>query len=688
MFPVERRSPPYAPAVSFAVARVKGLRPERLEYRSLILILSRLAGHSAQQEDRMNKQNFLTLRCTALLAILALMLSVVAALAQNAVPPTARQAAASPAFASRLHPPAGGAHLRRPQPRTDAALPQYGVIYDNGPYNGTTDAWTINFGFAVSDSFTSGTITGLHFVYWDASITDLLTSVDMAVSTTSFGGTFQTSTGVINTFLGVNQYGYNLYQADVTFSGMTGAGYITLQNACSTSGCSTVNPIYWDENSGPSTAYESSIGSIPSEAFTLTGGGGCSTDLPASGQSLKAQLQSTPTILTQGPALRILHDFSGAEDGSASAGLAIDQAGNLYGPSYSGGQHGAGNVYKLVPRGSDWEFSLLYSFLGGDDGRGPSAALTLGRYGILYGTTAVGGGEGCSGYGCGTVFSLRPSPRATTNVLGGWKDTVIHSFTSDTYGVGPGSVIFDSAGNLYGVTYSGGAYGKGTVFQLVPVPGGWQYRVLHDFTGGADGAKPIGSVMFDRAGNLYGAAYTGGSYGCGTVFQLAPSGGGWTENTVYTFRGQEDSGNPLDLVIDQTGNLYGATIGGGCLAGNCGYGIGIGGVFMLTPGPSGWSYSRIYNYNGYFNDTSLGIDTSGNLYGTLARGGDPCYCGEIFKLSPGSGGTWNYSDLHDFNGTDGWWPFGKVIIDANGNVYGVTQAGGAYNAGVVWEISP
>ena len=174
---------------------------------------------------------------------------------------------------------------------TDAALPQYGVIYDNGPYNGTTDAWTINFGFAVSDSFTSGTITGLHFVYWDASITDLLTSVDMAVSTTSFGGTFQTSTGVINTFLGVNQYGYNLYQADVTFSGMTGAGYITLQNACSTSGCSTVNPIYWDENSGPSTAYESSIGSIPSEAFTLTGGGGCSTDLPASGQSLKAQLQ-------------------------------------------------------------------------------------------------------------------------------------------------------------------------------------------------------------------------------------------------------------------------------------------------------------------------------------------------------------------------------------------------------------
>src|ERR1035438_9130768 len=103
-------------------------------------------------------------------------------------------------------------------------LPQEGVIYDNGPYNGNTNAWQIDYGFAVSDSFTgSGTISGLQFVYWDASGSDLLTSVDMAVGSTSFGGTFQTSTSVANTYLGVNEFGYNLYQADAMFPGVAGS---------------------------------------------------------------------------------------------------------------------------------------------------------------------------------------------------------------------------------------------------------------------------------------------------------------------------------------------------------------------------------------------------------------------------------------------------------------------------------
>ena len=150
------------------------------------------------------------------------------------------------------------------------------TLYSNGPYNGTTDAWTINFGFSVSNSFTvvpNSTITGLDFVYWDASGTDVLTTVDMAIGSTSFGGTAQTLSGVTNTFLGTNQYGYSLYQAN--FSTPPGSPnqdhFVTLSNACTTSGCSVSNPIYWDENSGPSTAYENTVGSIPSEAFTLTG---------------------------------------------------------------------------------------------------------------------------------------------------------------------------------------------------------------------------------------------------------------------------------------------------------------------------------------------------------------------------------------------------------------------------------
>ena len=150
------------------------------------------------------------------------------------------------------------------------------TLYSNGPYNGTTDAWTINFGFSVSNSFTvvpNSTITGLDFVYWDASGTDVLTTVDMAIGSTSFGGTAQTLSGVTNTFLSTNQYGYSLYQAN--FSTPPGSPnqdhFVTLSNACTTSGCSVSNPIYWDENSGPSTAYENTLGSVPSEAFTLTG---------------------------------------------------------------------------------------------------------------------------------------------------------------------------------------------------------------------------------------------------------------------------------------------------------------------------------------------------------------------------------------------------------------------------------
>jgi PEP-CTERM motif len=173
------------------------------------------------------------------------------------------------------------------------------TVYDNGPYNGTTDAWTINFGFSVSDSFRAGRadIHNVTIMYWDASASDILTTVDMAIGTTSFGGTPQTLTGVTNTFLGTNQYGYALYQADYSFADIpwSGDGYITLSNACTTSGCSVSNPIYWDENSGvgcggddghgggcPSVAYENTLGSIPSEAFTLTGTTSTTTPEPSS----------------------------------------------------------------------------------------------------------------------------------------------------------------------------------------------------------------------------------------------------------------------------------------------------------------------------------------------------------------------------------------------------------------------
>ncbi len=164
------------------------------------------------------------------------------------------------------------------------------TLYNNGPLNGTVDAWTINFGFSVSDSFqvaNNSSIQGLHFNYWDAVSNDILTTVDMQIGSTSFGGSTQTLTGVTNTFLGFSPFGFSLFQADFSFTGISwsGAGFVTLSNACTTSGCSVTQPIYWDENSGagctssgcPSVAYENTLGSIPSESFTLSGTSGSGT---------------------------------------------------------------------------------------------------------------------------------------------------------------------------------------------------------------------------------------------------------------------------------------------------------------------------------------------------------------------------------------------------------------------------
>ena len=168
------------------------------------------------------------------------------------------------------------------------------TLYSNGPCNCDTDAWTINFGFMVSDSFqvaNNSSIQGLHFVYWDASTTDVLTTVDMQIGSNPLSGNTQTLSGVTNTFLGTNSYGYAIFQADYTFAGIpwSGAGWVTLQNACTTSGCSVSNPIYWDENSGvdcpspgcPSVGKENVLGTIPSETFTLSGSTSGTTPEPS-----------------------------------------------------------------------------------------------------------------------------------------------------------------------------------------------------------------------------------------------------------------------------------------------------------------------------------------------------------------------------------------------------------------------
>jgi uncharacterized repeat protein (TIGR03803 family) len=219
---------------------------------------------------------------------------------------------------------------------------------------------------------------------------------------------------------------------------------------------------------------------------------------------------------------------------------------------------------------------------------------------------------------------------------------------------------------------------------LSPANGGWTENILYSFAGVGDGGFPAAGVILDSTGNLYGTASQGGEFGYGTVYQLAPSGSVWTENTLYPFSGTSDGAYPYGGVIfDQTGNLYGTASRGGSNSD--------GTAFELTPSSGGWNYSPMYSFNkGYGADGptgSLVMDTAGNLYGTTLA--DGAYNqGSVFELTRSQTG-WIYTDLHDFQGgtNDGAFPYGSVALDANGNLYGTASGGGTNNAGIVWEIT-
>lgn len=213
-----------------------------------------------------------------------------------------------------------------------------------------------------------------------------------------------------------------------------------------------------------------------------------------------------------------IHDFSGPDGISPYSGVTLDAQGNLYGTTWMGGPNGFGTVYRLSPSGSGWTLTTLYAFRNTSDGADPVGGLAFDQAGNLYGTTEKGG----SGNG-GVVFELSPSG-------GGWNFTVLHSFTGTN---GPQATLtIDAAGNLYGTTYSVGAFQEGSVFKLTRTNGGWTFTDLHDFTGGSDGANPLGGVTLDSGGNMYGTAAYGGiesnncpsdsNPGCGTVWEITP----------------------------------------------------------------------------------------------------------------------------------------------------------------------
>jgi uncharacterized repeat protein (TIGR03803 family) len=381
--------------------------------------------------------------------------------------------------------------------------------------------------------------------------------------------------------------------------------------------------------------------------------------------------------------IKVIYSFSGDTDGEyLDTDLVIDKAGNLYGTSVQGGDFGSGTVFELAPTANGWAHTVLYSFRGGRDGGEPYKGVTLDSQGNLYGTAVTGGTGACEG-GCGVVYKL-------TNSGGVWTQSVIHHFLG-TDGSGPGSpVTFDKAGNLYGMTPTGGADGFGVVYRLkLRADGSWGLRVLHTFTGGNDGASgSAGRMIFDGAGNLYSVATAGGANGAGVAFELSPTKTGeWTQTILYQFKGQPDAGFPYGgLVFDAAGNLYGTSYYDG--ANN------LGSVYKLTNTNGVWSESVLYSFQGGADGnnpiSTLIFDASGrHLYGTNSQGGAACGCGTVFTLTLRSDGSVTESVIHRFRGNlDGAFVYNGMVTDGAGNFYGATVHGGPTDDGTIYEFTP
>ncbi|MGA7354160.1 MAG: choice-of-anchor tandem repeat GloVer-containing protein [Candidatus Cybelea sp.] len=383
---------------------------------------------------------------------------------------------------------------------------------------------------------------------------------------------------------------------------------------------------------------------------------------------------------------RVLWSFTNRDkigDGDPTSNLILDNKGALYGTfTLSTRFENGGGVFKLTPSGSNYSESMLHGFQGGNDGANPAAGLVFDKKGALYSTTAVGGGVGCS-FGCGTVFKLKPSGS-------GYSESVLYRFAGTPDGANPhAGLILDDKGALYGTTSGGGVRGYGTVFELTPSGSGYSESILYSFRGGKDGAHPYAGLIFDKKGALYGTTSGGGYNGSGTLFKLTPSKSGYSKRTLYRFRGGGDGANPYaGLIFGKSGALYGTTAGGG----NDGFGV----VFKLTPlGSSKYADEILLSFggrNGAHSYAGLVFGKKGELYGTTSGGGRFGF-GTAFKLTPsGSGYSQRYSEsiLHHFNFNNGASPEAGLTFGATGALYGTTSGGGdhGYNGfGTVFELA-
>lgn len=388
-----------------------------------------------------------------------------------------------------------------------------------------------------------------------------------------------------------------------------------------------------------------------------------------------------------GQTFKVLHAFTNLDDGGLpESGLTIDAGGNLYGTTLGTIAYD-GVVFRMRNVNGSWVLNPLFTFTGPDGGL-PAGRVVFGPHGTLYGTTGNFGGGTCQGYGCGVVFTLNVPASVCRRFSCQWNENVIHDFLGTPDGESPYYVdpVFDAAGNLYGTTYEGGASSGGTVFQLTNSGGQWTENILYNFAG-SDGQYPKSGVILDAAGNAYGATSSGGIHGNGTVYELTPSGGGWTLTTLYDFPDSTNNGSqPISpLLFDSAGNLYGTASTGGP--------AGFGTVFELSPSGGGWTYTVLYSFPADGEPQgNLLMDSASSLYGV--GGGCGSYKdGCVWKLTP-DGSGWTFIDLYNFTGHgDGYYPVGGPAFDTEGNLYGTTLYGGMQSAacphgcGVVWEIT-
>jgi uncharacterized repeat protein (TIGR03803 family) len=382
-----------------------------------------------------------------------------------------------------------------------------------------------------------------------------------------------------------------------------------------------------------------------------------------------------PTHLSAREHIEVLYSFP-QNDGSVrvTSGLVSDSVGDLFGTISGLDADTPGTVFRVAPDGNG---TTLHIFSGGSDGSGGIPDLIIDASGNLYGA-ASGGGSACD---CGILFKL--SPEGT--------ETILHVFSGGSDGKYPnGPLTADAAGNLYGTSASGGDAGEGTVFRLSP---NGTLNVLHSFAGGNDGQAPLGKLVADSAGNLYGITYRGGNgceiEGCGTVYRVSQTG---AYSILHAFEYGSDGAFPLGgLVTDNEGDLYGVAVLGGpnnraCEAGTCGT------VFQIAP--SG-TLTTLHAFKGgedgeQPNGLPLWNEATATLYGTTVIGGNG-------KTKGGGGVVYALTVkqprprekvLHRFHGKKGAEPVGGLLEGGSGNFYGTAAYGGVYSSGTVFEVSP